>query len=201
MRAVSLNKRTVVCSLVLMLFFLSSPSERAWAQTTQDCLECHKGAAWPDNNPSQKDKDTKNATSDYLPLNLSSSNIKPFYDIKIAYNKSVHATPPYDLEATDFIGCLGCHRSISDAHSKKVVGTSQCTVCHNPDDFDVDAFKTTGHFNPDSTPSKYFDQLGSGRRSGCGVSVRSGRTGLSIQIRQKDHRDEKQPDPRMRCVP
>jgi hypothetical protein len=152
MRVFSLSRWVVVCSLALMVFFLSGPSEGVWAQTTQDCLECHKGAGWPDNNPSQKDKDTKNATSDYLPLNLSSSNIKPFYDIKIAYNKSTHATPPYDLEATDFIGCLGCHRSISDAHSKKIVGTSQCTVCHNPDDFDVDAFKATGHFNPESTP-------------------------------------------------
>ena len=74
----------------------------------------------------------------------------------------MHATPPYDLEATDFIGCLGCHKSISDAHSKKIVGTSQCTVCHNPDDFDVAAFNATGHFNPNSTPAKYFDQLGSG---------------------------------------
>jgi hypothetical protein len=78
MRVFSLNRCVVGCSLFLMLFFLSSPSERAWAQTTQDCLECHKGAAWPDNSPTQKDKDTKNATSDYLPPNLSSSKIQPF---------------------------------------------------------------------------------------------------------------------------
>ena len=95
MRAFSLNKCAVVCSLALMVFFLSGPSERVWAQTTQDCLECHKGASWPDNNAS------KSATSDYLPLNLSSAKPKPFYDIKTAYNKSVHATPPFDPEATD----------------------------------------------------------------------------------------------------
>ena len=162
MKTRHLGKWAAVCSLFLALFFLSSPPERVWAQTTQDCLECHKGAAWPDNSPTQKDKDTKNATSDYLPPNLSSSKIQPFYDIKIAYNQSVHATPPWDLDATDKIGCLGCHRSLSEAHSKKVVGTSQCTVCHNPDDFDVAAFQTTSHFNPNSIPGKYFDQLGSG---------------------------------------
>jgi hypothetical protein len=151
-----------VWCLFLGLFILSTLSERVCAQTTQDCLECHKGAGWPDNNPTQKDKNTKNATSDYLPLNLSSSKIQPFYDIKSAYNRSMHATPPYDLEATDFIGCLGCHKSLSQAHLKKVIGTSQCTVCHNPSDFDVDAFEATSHFNPNSTPGKYFDQLGSG---------------------------------------
>ena len=156
MRAFSLNTCAGVCCLALTLIFLSSPSERVWAQTTQDCLECHKGPAWPDNNAS------KSATSDYLPLNLSSAKIQPFYDIKDAYNRSMHATPPYDLEATDFIGCLGCHKSMSDAHAKKVVGTSQCTVCHNPDDFDVVAFQATGHFNSNNTPAKFFDQLGSG---------------------------------------
>src|SRR4030042_5272253 len=86
MKTSDLGKWAAVCSLFLVLFILSSPSQRVWAQTTQNCLECHKGSAWLDNGATPKDVNTKNATSDYLPLNLSpSSTIRPFYDIKEAY--------------------------------------------------------------------------------------------------------------------
>jgi hypothetical protein len=162
MKTRHLGKWALVCSLFLALFILGSPSQRVWAQTTQNCLECHKGRAWPDNNAGQKDIDAKNATSDYLPLNLSSSNIRPFYDIKSAYTKSIHATPAFAPDETDYLTCLGCHVSLPEAHSGKIVGTNKCAQCHQLPFFDLDAYKTTSHFNPDSTPPKYFDQWGSG---------------------------------------
>ena len=162
MKISRLGRWAGVCFLFLLLIGLVSPSQRVEAQTTQNCLECHKGRAWPDNNASQKDIDAKKATSDYLPPNLSSSSIKPFYDIKSAYTKSIHATTAFAPDETDHVTCLGCHTSLPDAHAKKIVGTNKCSQCHQLPFFDLEAFKATGHFNPDSTPPKFFDQWGSG---------------------------------------
>ena len=131
--------------------------------TSRTCVtaECHQG--WLDNNPPESDVATRNATLDYLPMNLNPKASRyPFYGISAGYFGSIHSIPSFDPNTTDYVGCLGCHKSLQNAHSGPLPATSTCGGCHRQPFFDFNDFLASGHSNSNRTPLRFFDQLGNG---------------------------------------
>lgn len=157
----------LVLGSILASFMLEG---RLWAQDTSSrvCIKCH--SSWLDNDPTRLDVTTPNAALDYLPLNLESRS-NPFYTIKEGYEGSVHFTPVFNPGVTDFISCLGCHQGIREAHGGPggIPTTQTCIGCHTDPYFDSASFLSTPHANLNGLPSKFFDQLGKGKRKATGI--------------------------------
>ena len=131
---------------------------------TATCEGCHIG--WQDNNPPGNDIATNNADITYFPLNFAPRS-NSFYFIPEAYRASIHATPQFDLTATDFVTCEACHGS-GAAHfgvgpiPYPIPQTNICISCHTTPVFDSASFLQTAHANPDRKPTINFDQLRNG---------------------------------------
>lgn len=142
----------------------------SWAQdvSSQVCLRCH--SSWLDNDPLKGDAATGNALLDYLPLNLP-PRPNPFYTIKEGYEGSIHSTPAFSPTVTDFVGCVGCHQGVSQAHGGPggIPTTQTCIGCHTEPFFDSASFLSTSHANSDGLPGKFFDQLSRGRKRATGI--------------------------------
>ncbi len=136
--------------------------------SSQVCLRCH--SAWLDNDPSRLDVSNRNAHLDYLPLNLE-PRPNPFHTIKEGYEGSIHSSPAFNPTLTDFLGCIGCHQGISQAHGGPggIPTTQTCINCHTEPFFDSASFMATSHANSNGFPGKFFDQLGKGRKRATGI--------------------------------
>ena len=128
---------------------------------TQTCIDCHN--TWLDNNPPTEDVTSGRVSTDYPPLNLSSSQT-PWYTIPEGYVNSIHYTPNFDLAKKDEVQCEGCHGG-GQAHyglgsiPTPIPNSKICMGCHTPaHGFDTSAFLKTAHANPNTNPGKYFDQ-------------------------------------------
>ncbi len=128
---------------------------------TQTCINCHN--TWLDNNPPTEDVTSGRVSTDYPPLNLSSSQT-PWYTIPEGYVNSIHYTPNFDLAKKDEVQCEGCHGS-GQAHfglgsiPTPIPNSKICMGCHTPaHGFDTSGFLKTAHANPNLNPGKYFDQ-------------------------------------------
>jgi hypothetical protein len=151
---------TVVFFSLIVSFFSIVGDATAQFQDSQVCLECHDTNQWLDNNPPRKDVRSHNAFLEYLPLNLSpAADLKPFYRIGQGYLGSQHNVPATAPTVTDEVKCIGCHISISAAHSGtgEIPGTGRCGVCHSTTNF-----LATAHGNQNGAPGKFFDQLSNG---------------------------------------
>ena len=110
--------------------------------------------------PRERTLASHNAFLEYLPLNLSpAADMRPFYRIGQGYLGSQHNVPATAPTVTDEVKCIGCHISISAAHSGtgEIPGTGRCGVCHSTTNF-----LATAHGNQNGIPGKFFDQLSNG---------------------------------------
>jgi hypothetical protein len=132
---------------------------------TQTCINCH--STWLDNDPPTEDVTSGRVSTDYLPLNLSTSRT-PWYTIPEGYVNSLHYTPAFDLAKKDEVQCEGCHGS-GQAHygvgsiPTPIPNSKKCMECHTPaHGFNTSAFLKTAHANSNMKPGKYFDQASCG---------------------------------------
>ena len=146
---------------------------------TQTCVGCHIG--WHDNNPPLSDVAANNAAIDYLPFNFA-PRANSFYFYPEGYFASAHATPTFNLTATDYVTCEACHGS-GAAHfglgpvPAPIPQTGTCISCHNLNPgqvtltFDNASFLQTSHANPDRAPGIYFDQPRRGRGAQAKIGI------------------------------
>lgn len=152
--------------LMLMGLMWPRPGSSQDVESTV-CLKCHY--SWPDNDPSPADLASRNATLDYLPLNLPPRS-NPFYSIGEGYMGSIHSTPAFNPTVTDFVTCVGCHHGVREAHGGPGgIPTAQtCGNCHTEPYFDFKSFLSTTHANSNRLPGKFFDQMGRGKQKATG---------------------------------